>query len=55
MAQLKSTEELCIMTMKVDAIFKEKVTGGLKNDTRNLPNFHVSSRKCENLQFDSFC
>ena len=33
------------MTMKVDAIFKEKVTGGLKNDTRNLPNFHVSSRK----------
>ena len=55
MAQLKSTEELCIMTMKVDAIFKEKVTGGLKNDTRNLPNFHVSSRKSENLHFNSFC
>ena len=55
MAQLKSTEELCVMTMKVDAIFKEKVTGGLKNDTRNLPNFHVSSRKSENVHFDSFC
>ena len=55
MVQLKTTEELCVTTMKGDAIFKEKVTGGLKNDTRNLPNFHVSSRKCENLHFDSFC
>ena len=55
MVQLKTTEELCVITMKGDAIFKEKVAGGLKKDTRNLPNFHVSSRKCENWHFDSFC
>ena len=40
------------MTMKGDAIFKEKVTGVLKNDIRNLINFHASSRKSENLHFD---
>ena len=40
------------MTLKGDAIFKEKLTGGLKNDIRNLINFHVSSRKSENVRFD---
>ena len=40
------------MTLKGDAIFKEKLTGGLKNDIRNLVNFHASSRKSENLHFD---
>ena len=40
------------MTLKRDAMFKEKLTGGLKNDTRNLVNFHVSSRKSKNLHFD---
>ena len=40
------------MTMKRDATFKEKLTGGLKNDIRNLVIFHASSRKSENLQFD---
>ena len=40
------------MTLKGDAIFKEKVTGGLKNDIRNLINFHASSCKSENLHFD---
>ena len=40
------------MTLKGDAIFKEKLTGGLKNDIRNLINFHASSRKSENLHFD---
>ena len=40
------------MTLKGDAIFKEKLTGGLKNDIRNLVNFHASSRKPENLHFD---
>ena len=40
------------MTLKSDAIFKEKLTGGLKNDWRNLINFHVSSRKSEYLHFD---
>ena len=44
------------MTMKGDAIFKEKLTGGLKNDTRNLVNFYGSREKSGNLHFDgSFC
>ena len=40
------------MTLKGDAVFKETWTGGLKNDIRNLVNFHVSSRKSKNLHFD---
>ena len=39
------------MTLKGDAKFKGKLTCGLKNDARNLVNFHVSSRKSENLHF----
>ena len=42
------------MTLKGDAIFKEKLTNGLKNDIRNLVNFRPSSRKSENLHFDGF-
>ena len=33
------------MTLKGDTIFKEKLTGDLKNDIRNLVNFHGSSQK----------
>ena len=40
------------MTLKGDAILKENLTGGLKNDIRNLINFYTSSRKSENLHFD---
>ena len=40
------------MKLKNDAIFKEKLTGGLKNDIKYLVNFHGSSRKTENLHFD---
>ena len=40
------------MTLKGDAIFKEKLSGGFKNNVRNLVNFHASSRKSENLHFD---
>ena len=40
------------MTPKGDVIFKEKVTGRLKKNMRNLVNFHASSRKSENLHFD---
>ena len=36
--------DLYVMTLKGDALFKEKVTGGLKNDISNLVNFHASSR-----------
>ena len=42
------------MTLKGDAIFKEKLTNGLKNDIRNLVNFRPSSRKSGNLRFDGF-
>ena len=40
------------MTLKGYGIFKEKLTSGLKNYTRNLVNIHVSSRKSENMHFD---
>ena len=33
-------------------MFKEQLPGGLKNDIKNLVNFHASSRKSENLNFD---
>ena len=39
------------MTLTVDAIYKQKLTGGLKNDIRNLINFHASSCKSETLDF----
>ena len=40
------------MTPKGDAVFKEKLTRGLKNDIRNLINFHASSRKSESWHYD---
>ena len=40
------------MTLKGDAKFKGELICGLKKDIRNLVNFHASSRKSENLQFD---
>ena len=49
---LKNIEELCVMKLKSGAVFKEKLTLVLKNDIRNLVNFHASSRKSENLHFD---
>ena len=48
----KTLHRSYVMTMKGDAIFKEKLIGGLKNDIRNLVNFHASSHKSENLHFD---
>ena len=39
------------MTLKGDAKFKGKLARGLKNDIRNLVNFHASSQKSENLHF----
>ena len=41
----KITEELCVMTLKGDAIFEEKVAVRLKNDITSLVSFHWSSRK----------
>ena len=40
------------MILKSDVIVKKELTSGLKNDIRNLINFHGSSRKSENLHFD---
>ena len=40
------------MALKGDAKFKGKLTFGLKNDKRNLFNFHASSRNSENLHLD---
>ena len=37
---LKSTEELCLMALKIDAKFEGKPTCAFKNDIRNLANFH---------------
>ena len=38
--------------MKSDAKFEEKLTFGLKNNLSNLVNFHQSTRKCQNWDFD---
>ena len=52
MFDLKSTEELSFMTLKSDAKFEEKLTCGFENYMRNLANFHQSTRKCQNWDFD---
>ena len=40
------------MTLKSDAKFEEKLTCCLENDMRNIANFHQSTRKCQNWNFD---
>ena len=45
---LKSTEELSLMTLKNDAEFEKNMTGVLKSDMRNLANFHQSTWKRQN-------
>ena len=52
MFDLKSTEELSFIALKGDAKFEEKLTCGLKNDMRNMVNFHQSTWKSQNLDFD---
>ena len=44
---LKFTEELCVMTMKNDAKFEEKLTCRFKIDMVNLTNFDPSTRKSQ--------
>ena len=41
----------CLVTLKSDANFEEKLTLGSKNDMRNLVNFNASTGKSENLRF----
>ena len=40
------------MTLTNDAKFEEKLTCCLDNDMTNLANFHQSTQKCQNLNFD---
>ena len=48
---LKSTEKLCVMTMKNVAKFKEELTCHFKIDTRNLMNFDLSTWKSQKFSF----
>ena len=47
---LKSTEELCVMTMKNDAKFEEELTCYFKIDMTNFTNFDPSTRKSCSLR-----
>ena len=40
------------MTLKSDAKFEEKITFGLENIIKNLANFHQSTCKSQNGDFD---
>ena len=46
---LKFTEELCVMTMKNNAIFEEELSGHFKTDIRNFTNFDSSTRKSKKI------
>ena len=48
---LKFTEELCVMTMKNDATFKEELTCHFKDDMGNLTNFDPSTRNSKKVAF----
>ena len=40
------------MALKSDAKFEEKLTCGLEIDMRNFGNFHQSTQKSQNWDFD---
>ena len=40
------------MTVKIDGKLEEKLTCCLENYMRGLANFHQSTRKCQNWNFD---
>ena len=40
------------MALKSDAKFEEKMACGLENDMSNLENFHQSTRKSQNWDFE---
>ena len=48
----KRTEDLCLITLKSDAKFEEKLALGSINDMKNLVKFNVSSGKSENLHIN---
>ena len=43
----KFQRKLCVMTLNADAKFKGKLTHGLKNNIKNLVNFHVTVKSLE--------
>ena len=45
MFDLKKYSELSFMTLESDTKFEEKLTCGLENNMRNLPNFYQSTWK----------
>ena len=47
MFELKSIEELFLITLESDAKFEEKLTCGLKNDMRSLTKFQQRNRKSQ--------
>ena len=49
---LESTEELCFMALKNDPKFEGKLICASKNDMWNLANFHQSTQKFKNCDFD---
>ena len=44
---LKFTRELCVMTIKNDAKFKEELASHFKIDMRNLMKFNGSTQKSQ--------
>ena len=52
MFELKSTEKLCLLVLNIDAKFEGKLTCAFKNDMRNFGNFHQSTWKSPNWDFD---
>ena len=52
MLELKKYTGVIFKTLKSDAKFEEKLTCSLKNHMRNLTNFHQSTWKCQNSDFD---
>ena len=48
----EKVQKSCLMTLKSDAKFEEKLAVDSKNDIRNLVDFNASSCKSGNLHFD---
>ena len=52
MSEPKKVGELCLITLKNDAKFKEELTCALKNNIRSLVNFDPITEKFQNLHFN---
>ena len=52
MFDLKKYRGVIFLTLKGGAKFEEKLTSGLKNDMRNMANFHQNNLKFQNWDND---